>query len=1032
MFKSARWRSEKNKVKVVFKLQFHAAKVPQIGDDALIISVVPADAGKPTVKSDKAVVRDGSCFWENPVYETVKFNREPKSGKIHERIYYFVVVTGSSKAGVIGEASIDFSNYVDATKVSLVSLPIKCSKTEATLHVSIQRMQESVDHREVEESENAKSNYKDHSLKAQLSNGDMDESIKSNSDDVPFNKTLSHVAELNGTRRASSGSDITMSSSESSSGVEMQINSALEISTDDSSSTPREAFLGQHLEESSDVVIEKLKSEVAALSRQAEMSELELQTLRKQIVKESKRGQDLFKKLVCLKEERDGLKGECEKLKAAQRRVVEAKARTNVQFEGGDSRELVEELRQELNHAKELNANLQIQLQKTQESNSELILAVRDLDEMLEQKNKEITNLSSGLSANDDIDEKAREAGPTRRPDDDNDDEEQKALEELVKEHGDAKEAYLLEQQIIDMRSEIEIYKRDKDELEMQMEQLALDYEIMKQENHEMAYKLEQSELQEQLKLQYECSSSYTAAQELENQIENLENELKRRSKESADALVTISELEAHVKSLEEELEKQSQGFEADLEVLMRSKVEQEQRAIRAEETLRKTRRQNANTAERLQEEFKRLSVQMVSTFESNEKLATKALAEANELRLQKSNLEEMIRKAFEEHRSIKSHYEVRLRQMMNKMEKMQSEIEDRALELENQKKHAEETRGLLSDEISKLQDEIETSMAKNKILSEEMGNKETLMNELEQLRISIKEMELLVKQGDDERIELEKKIMSVKCDAEESQKELNNMRCILEEKELIVEKMQSKLDSLQSQYTELKRILSEDAVEKDELRKQVILLKCDLKKWEDDMETTSNTSVLVPQGSKEVSNLTERIKSLEDQIKLKESALETSNNAFLEKEKELHDEIGELEERLEVLNQSTIHFCENEVEKVTTLAEDQDPNFRSSEETRKHDEDSTNPKTRAAISLSSNDTNSPETPKRSADKTGNLDELTNEMTLLKERNELMEAELKEMQERYSEISVKFAEVEGERQQLVMRVRNLKNAKKRT
>ena len=40
-----------------------------------------------------------------------------------------------------------------------------------------------------------------------------------------------------------------------------------------------------------------------------------------------------------------------------------------------------------------------------------------------------------------------------------------------------------------------------------------------------------------------------------------------------------------------------------------------------------------------------------------------------------------------------------------------------------------------------------------------------------------------------------------------------------------------------------------------------------------------------------------------------------------------------------------------------------------------------------------------------------------------------MEAELNEMQERYSEISLKFAEVEGERQQLVMKVRNLKNKK---
>ena len=58
------------------------------------------------------------------------------------------------------------------------------------------------------------------------------------------------------------------------------------------------------------------------------------------------------------------------------------------------------------------------------------------------------------------------------------------------------------------------------------------------------------------------------------------------------------------------------------------------------------------------------------------------------------------------------------------------------------------------------------------------------------------------------------------------------------------------------------------------------------------------------------------------------------------------------------------------------------------------------------------------------------LDDLFTEMATLKEKNKSMENELKEMQERYSEISLKFAEVEGERQQLVMTVRNLKNAKK--
>lgn len=58
------------------------------------------------------------------------------------------------------------------------------------------------------------------------------------------------------------------------------------------------------------------------------------------------------------------------------------------------------------------------------------------------------------------------------------------------------------------------------------------------------------------------------------------------------------------------------------------------------------------------------------------------------------------------------------------------------------------------------------------------------------------------------------------------------------------------------------------------------------------------------------------------------------------------------------------------------------------------------------------------------------LEDLVNEVALLKEQNGEMEMELKEMQERYSEISVRFAEVEGERQRLVMTVRNLKNAKR--
>ncbi|XP_051151657.1 uncharacterized protein LOC127265735 isoform X2 [Andrographis paniculata] len=1061
MFRSALWRSEKHKFKVEFKLQFRAAKVPHVGEDALVISVVPADYGKATVKSDKAAPREGNCFWENPVYETVKFSRDPKSGKIQERIYHFVVGTGlSSKAGVIGEASIDLSSYAEATKASLVSLPLKNTKTEAVLHVSIQRMQETHDQRGAEEIVDTKLDYKDHSLKAHLDDGGIDGIMRSNSEDMPLKNEDPQIAEVNGNRRRSSGSDVTMSSSESSSGVEIpwqhqmhndgvhqepsellspqkpQVlktnaqtpiykdnqrsqwewlqRSTIEASTDDSSSTPSGNSPRQDLVEASDVVIDKLKSDVAVLSRQVEMSELELQTLRRQIVKESRTSQDLMRELVSLKEERDALNGECERLRSSQRRLDDTKTKPSLQFEGGDSKAIIQELRQELHHAKELNSNLRLQLQKTQESNSELLLAVRDLDELLEEKNKEILSISSGSSAKY-IPGKLHEEGFTRQPDDVSDDNEQKALEELVKVHGVPKEVCHLEKQIRDMHSEIEIYKRDKDDLEMQLEQLALDYEILKQQNHEMVYKLEQSELQEQLKLQYECSYSYEAACELESQIENLENELKTQSKESAGALVKISELEAHVCSLEEELERQSKAFEADLDDLMRSKVEQEQRAIKAEETLRKTRWQNANTAERIQDEFKRLSVQMASTLAANEKVAHKALAEANELRLHKICLEEMIHKAAEEHQSVKESYEARLHQlenqvmlMTNQIKLMQSEIDDKVLLLENQKKQGEETQKLLSVEISKLKNEIEMCMAKNKILLEEIEGKDTLMHQLDQMRASFKEMEFLWQQGNGERTKLENRIRLTKSEAEELQEELNKMRCLMEEKESIAVSLKAELDTLHSQFTKLQKSASDGELEKEKLRGQVLSLETELKK----MESAINhmEKIIKDADDQDTAHCSD-----EGQIKLKESALEASSKAFLEKEMELQSKIAELEGRLEVLNESNNHSCE----KATELVEDQNQNVQVTVET-------------CSINKFPNTTNCGAHSRQSAHDTHYIDELKQEVALLKERNESMEEELKEMQGRYSEISLKFAEVEGERQQLVMKVRKLKNAKKRS
>ncbi|KGN50119.1 myosin-3 isoform X2 [Cucumis sativus] len=1069
MFKSARWRSEKNKVKAEFKLQFYVTKVSQSVVDALTLSVVPGDVGKPTARLDKVTVRDGSCKWETPVYETVKFARDTKSGKINEKIYYFLVSMGRAKSKVFGEVSINLADYADATKSSSVSLPLKNSNSDAVLHVLIQKLQAKIEPREVEDFDNVSVKSQETNLKSYLSNGELDESTKNNcTEDEQIGKNPRDF-ELNGDCRESSGSDITLSSSESSSGLDTprehsaRNNNHLQLVTLSSQPHKPEAFLststnkenhrsqsmwslgsdhGVSIDESSDdmppikrsglvttsekvadIEIEKLKAELVGFSRQAEVSELELQTLRKQIVKESKRGQDLSKEIVILKEERDSLRAEYEKLKA--------KSKNNVEFEDKEIEALLEEMKEELNKEKELNSNLRLQLQKTQKSNDELILAMRDLEEMLEQKNGDRLRLYDRSR----FSENAEEFYNSISKCESEDDEEQKALEKLVKQHSNANETFLLEQKVVDLYSEVEFYKREKDELEMHMEQLALDYEILKQENHGMSYKLEQCELQEKLDMKEECTSSATIV-ELETHIEHLDRELKQRSKDFSDSLSTIKELESHIQALEEELEQQAEKFIGDLEDMTRAKIEQERRAILAEEDLRKTRWRNANTAERLQEELKRLSMQIASTFNANEKVAAKAVAESIELQLQKIQLDEKLASANKDLQSVKREHEAKLCELKNVVDLQTSQIEHMFLELH--------TKSKLLDQ-QEIQKEVFESLSREILLLKYEVERLTTENRF------LKESESLIQNENMERNDLVTTIALIMKAGEKFQIEINRIRHQKDEHEISMGCLQTELEVLRDHYSDLKHSLVEGEIEKDKLRHQVFQLNDDLKKakefngvdmlWYSEEQTSacdgteaikeSNKSTPCQSSSKEVAALREKIELLERQISLKEDAIETLASRISEKAVDFQHTIEELECKLEEVAPTSsfqeVNIYPSSVERTgdspndTVVNQGQNPISSSSVECGN------------TVSVERNDRISAETELKACkldDSDNNCDNFSTELALLREKNKLMESELKEMQERYSEISLKFAEVEGERQQLVMTLRSLKNYKK--
>lgn len=504
--------------------------------------------------------------------------------------------------------------------------------------------------------------------------------------------------------------------------------------------------------------------ELEALRRQSELSELEKQSLRKQATKESKRIQELSREVSCLKGERDGALEECEKLRLQNSRD-EADAESRLRSISEDSSNMIEEIRDELSCEKDLTSNLKLQLQRTQESNSNLILAVRDLNEMLEQKNNGISSLKSLL-------------------------EETKKLEEnkeMDSGHNDNGEIDTLKQQIEDLDWELDSYRKKNEEQEILFNDLTREYESLKEENKNVSLKLERQECS---KAEDEFSDSKDVIEELESQIERLEGKMKQQSLQYSECLITVNELESQVKELKKELEDQARAFDEDLDTMMREKTEQEQRAIKAEENLRKTRWKNAITAERLQEKCKRLSLEMESKLSEHENLTTKTLAEANDLRLQNKNLEEMQEKA---HNEVTQHKEL--------------------------KKLVEEKNEALSMKVQMLEGEV----LKLTKLRDESNAAAT-------------ETEKIIQEWRKERDEFERKFALAKDEAKTMHKELTLSRSSNDEKETRLRNLKKEVEGLSLQYSELQNSFVQEKMENEELRKQVSNLKVEIRRKEEDL----------------------------------------------------------------------------------------------------------------------------------------------------------------------------------------------------
>lgn len=73
-------------------------QIPQAGWDKLFISFIPADSGKATAKTTKANVRNGTCKWADPIYETTRLLQDIRTKEYDEKLYKLVVAMVESQS----------------------------------------------------------------------------------------------------------------------------------------------------------------------------------------------------------------------------------------------------------------------------------------------------------------------------------------------------------------------------------------------------------------------------------------------------------------------------------------------------------------------------------------------------------------------------------------------------------------------------------------------------------------------------------------------------------------------------------------------------------------------------------------------------------------------------------------------------------------------------------------------------------------------------------------------------------------------
>ncbi|CAK9323125.1 unnamed protein product [Citrullus colocynthis] len=414
MFRLHRNRQAKSGEKFDFKFSnFKATQVPK-GWDRLFVSVISEQTGKTIVRSSKASVRNGSCQWTESLSESIWVSQDEVSKEFEDCNFKLVVAMGSARSNILGETMVNVTNYTDSKSFSAVSLPLRKCNHGTILQLKIQCLTpiSKVRSGEFKQTNSPKEDLKkghDSDSCSDITDSQLSRSIGSSSGADLYSSLHSGESSSQEASFSASYSQLSNDSSGVYESVETDAakNNYSDIQRQDSVSSqnsapclsPNSVITGS----AETTTIEELRAEARMWERNSHKLMADLDQLKKEFSDQSKNQESLHTALSAATAECDGLRKELEQLKLMTEKSTQRQTTIeDLSYQDGEPH-ILNELKDELKFQKETNADLALQLKRSQESNIELVSVLQELEATTETQKLEIEELLARHQKDDDI-----------------------------------------------------------------------------------------------------------------------------------------------------------------------------------------------------------------------------------------------------------------------------------------------------------------------------------------------------------------------------------------------------------------------------------------------------------------------------------------------------------------------------------------------------------------------------------------------------------------------------------------------------